>query len=442
MSKARLVDDMRFFDTLLDALPEAVTVVNADGIVLRWNHTASELYTIPKNHIIGQHIGRFFERGSLMLLTVIDSGLPVYGVYHQPTPEKHVYINAVPVTDDTGKTIGAISIEQDITDVIRLNDEQFHLQALNSSTDWHPVFDTKNRILKEALSFIDKIQSLEPMSPLLLIGESGVGKSILARLLHTGNRTGPFVSLNCRVTSDGLLDIELFGQGSGHFEFVSANKTGKLEITAQGTLYLQNIDQMATKTQIKLAKALQEGGFLKNQGGFVPISCRVLASIDSVEQTTKPLEQELQYTFHTLKIPPLRERREDLPALCHFYLSQASKQLSKPLPTLKSEVTAALANHDWPGNLPELKKVMEYLIILADDQPLALADLPAAIRPPTINELTDGSVPLGTLSQELERQRIARAMAQSRGNKAKAARLLGISRGALYYKLRQYQIDH
>ena len=439
-----------FYDSLLDAIPEAVTVVDRSGTVLNWNHAAEQLYGIAEEDIVGQPIAQFFQRASLMLLQVMDNGLPVYGVYHQPRPDKHVYINAVPVTDHHGELVGAISIEQDITDVVRLNDERFHQQDLGTGEEWQPIFDTANRDLKETLTFLEKLEALDPASSLLMVGENGVGKAILARFVHSEHRSGSFVSLDCRALTEGLLDIELFGQGASYFAQESTKKVGKLELAAEGTVYLRHIDKMPIVTQVKLAQAIRDGGFTTTDGKFTKLCCQVIASIDSLpdadsasvhgEPPSPPLDRELLYLFQQIAIPPLRERREDIPGICHFYLRQASKRLGIPTPTLKPEVTAAFAAYTWPGNLTEVQRTMERLVITGGEAPLGFSDIPAAMRPKTVKDVTDAAVPLGTLSEELERERIEHAIAQTGGNKAKAARLLGISRGALYYKLRQYGI--
>lgn len=439
-----------FYNSLLEAMPDAVTVVDRSGIVLQWNRAAERLYEIPREDIVGSPISQFFERASLMLLQVIDNGLSIYGVYHQPRPGKHVYINTVPVTDDTGELIGAISIERDITDVVRLNEERFHQQDLVTSDEWQPIFDTSNRVLKEALTFMGKIQAVDPISSHLIIGESGVGQSILARYLHAESRSGPFLTIDCRVMKEGLLDMELFGQNTDYFAGSSTKTVGKLVRAGEGTVFLRHIDQMAIATQVKLAQALQDRGIMESDGKFTPLRCRIIASIDVLpesnsgsDRTQAPpwsLDQELLYQFHQITIPPLRERREDIPSICRFYLRQASKRLGKPMPTLRPEVTTALAAYTWPGNLTEVQRTMEQLVITGGKVPLDFFDIPSAMRPTTVKDMTDAVMPLTSMAEELERERIEHAIAQSGGNKAKAARRLGISRGALYYKIRQYRI--
>lgn len=439
-----------FYDSLLEAMPDAVTVVDRSGIVLQWNRAAERLYEIPREDIVGRPIAQFFQRASLMLLQVIDNGLPVYDVYHQPRPAKHVYINTVPVTDDKGELVGAVSIERDITDVVRLNEERFYQHDLDISEEWQPIFDTGNRVLKETLTFLEKLQGLDFSASLLIVGESGVGQSIVARFVHAENRSGPFLTIDCRVMTEGLLDMELFGQSTDYFARGSTKVVGKLERAAEGTVFLRHIDQMAISTQAKLTQAIQARGITEPDGTFIPLRCGVIASIDVVpasdagselkEAPPWSLDRELLYRFHQISIPPLRERREDIPSICSFYLRQASKRFGKPMPTLRPEVTTALAAYTWPGNLTEVQRTMEQLVITGGKVPLDFFDIPSAMRPLTVKDMTDAVMPLTSMAEELERERIEHAIAQTGGNKAKAARHLGISRGALYYKIRQYRI--
>ncbi|QRF24402.1 PAS domain-containing protein [Alicyclobacillus sp. TC] len=432
-----------FYKVLLDALPEAITMVNREGEVLAWNQAAAKLYDILPEQIIGQPIGQFFQRGSLMLFQVMESGLPVYGVYHQPRPDKHVYIHTVPVHNREGHLVGAISMEQDITDLVRLSEERYAQQNGNLDEDWQTLLDTQNHALREVIHFLDKIDKLRPDAPLLLLGENGSGKEWLARWIHTAaKRKGPFVVVDCQVLPEGILDMELFGQSAEWYTSQSSEKAGKLETAGQGTLFLRNVDKMAEKTQLKLAQALQSGGLAKTDGQWLPMTCRVVgaAHVMPDADVSETLVSNLRFLFYELRVPSLRERKEDIPAICHFYLAQAAKRFAKGLPQLSPEVMAALTNYHWPGNLPELRRAMEWMLLNAGEGPLTLEHLPRELRPMTVEQLTDLSLPLNDYAQEMERKRIVAALEQTSGNKAQAARLLGISRGALYYKMRQYHL--
>lgn len=150
--------------------------------------------------------------------------------------------------------------------------------------------------------------------------------------------------------------------------------------------------------------------------------------------------KDLYYQFHALEIPPLRKRRQDLPMLWQYSISSAARTTNKPIPQISSEVMAFVSTFSWPGNMPELMHAAEHLVIVSAEEPLTLKDLPAAIRPKTIGDIVEGALTLNMMSEEVEHKQIEEALERAAGNKAQAARLLGISRGSLYYKLKHYHL--
>ncbi|WP_245533974.1 sigma-54 interaction domain-containing protein [Effusibacillus pohliae] len=429
-----------FFDVLLDSVNDAVTGVDRDGTVLYWNNVAERLYGIPKEQIIGKPIGNFFQKGSLMLFQVMETGCPVYQVYHRPRPDKHVFINAVPIYDENGELLGAVAIEQDITHTVKLSEELYNRP--DSPIDAPPGRQLvhRSRSMQQILQFLT--HTSKQSFSILLTGEAGVGKQTLAALAHrTGNKSGPFIAINCDSIPSGLLDAELFGYQGGTFGGED-ERPGKLELAAGGTVYLKNVHALPLPTQSKLSQALGEGHFFRTGGmNPIPLRCQIVASsVPEVEELVAKgvFLQELFYRFHTFAVPALAERKEDLPELCHLFLSKSAQTVGKPVPRLSSEVMAALTTYDWPGNLPQLRNVMEYLAIVADGREVTLEHLPPAIRLTTLSQLAEDALPLSALSEEMERAKIEDALRKTGGNKAGAARLLGISRGALYYKIKQY----
>jgi sigma-54 dependent transcriptional regulator, acetoin dehydrogenase operon transcriptional activator AcoR len=279
----------------------------------------------------------------------------------------------------------------------------------------------------------------------LFVGESGVGRSTLAQLVHKlSKRTGPFISIPCHQIPSGLLDVELFGYEGGVFGGQPEVRPGKLELAKGGTVYLMNIHTLPRTTQAKLVQAIRTSQVYRI-GGTEPVrlDCQIIASttpdIDSLVERSV-VAKDLYYLFHIATIPPLRERKRDLPELCKFFLRQAAEDSGKPMPHLSSEVLAAITAYDWPGNLLQLRNVMEHIVMVAKSREATLNDLPPTLRPSTLNDFQPSVVDLHALSEEVERATILDALKKANGNKAHAARLLGISRGALYYKIRRYHL--
>ncbi|WP_282200094.1 sigma-54 interaction domain-containing protein [Collibacillus ludicampi] len=433
-----------FFDILLDSVNDAVTVVDTDGTVLYWNKSAENMYGIPKAQIIGKRIGDFFQKGSIMLYQVMETGMPVYQVYHKPRPDIHVFINAIPVYDDEDRLIGAIAIEQDITHTVKLSEELYSYSQSGQHIHESMIFSQMEcSSMQETVDFLTKASRLS--YPVLLVGENGVGKEMIAKMIHQmGKYPGPFLSISCDTIPAGLLDMELFGYAGGMLGSDREERPGKLDLAHTGTIYLKNISALPLPIQAKLADAINQLQFFR-VGGDKPIqlTCRVIASSTvAIEELVekKLLLRELSYIFHVHTIPPLRERKEDLPELCHYYLAESAKAVGKPVPRLSSEVITALTTFHWPGNLLQLRNVMEHLMIKSSGNEITLNDLPSELRLTTLADLAQESLSLTILSEEMEKAKIIDALKRTGGNKASAARLLGISRGSLYYKIKQYKI--
>jgi PAS domain S-box-containing protein len=434
-----------YFDAVLEAVNDAVTVIDTDGTVLCWNQAAVEIYGIPKTDIIGKKIGEFFPRGSLMLYQVIESGLPVRKVYHKPRPDKHVLISAVPVYDSERNLIGAVAVEQDITHLVQLSEGRYNHSTSVESALIPPVKEGSITV-SQMVELASQAAKGKKSYSFLFVGESGVGRTTLAELVHNlSKRTGPFISIPCHQIPSGLLDVELFGYEGGVFGGQPEVRPGKLESAKGGTVYLMNIHTLPLTTQSKLVHAIRTSQIYRI-GGSTPVSldCQIIASttpdIDSlVEQSL--VAKDLYYLFHIATIPPLRERKHDLPELCKFFLKQAAEDSGRPIPHLSSEVLAAITAYDWPGNLLQLRNVMEHIVMVAKSGEVTLNDLPPTLRPSTLNDFQPSVVDLHALSEEVERATILDALKKANGNKAHAARLLGISRGSLYYKLRRYHLE-
>lgn len=415
---------------LLGAMNDAVTVIDIEGTVLYWNRVAEETYGINGTDIIGHKIGDFFQRESIMLFQVMESGSPVHQVYHEPRPGMHVMINAAPITDAAGKLLGALSIERDVSSYVKLSAEMYHHPA------GQPLLPA---VFPSAL--FQRLQTVYSLGqPLLLAGEAGVGRTSMAEWLHrSAGGSGRFVMVSCSTVPEGMLEAELFGYQGGE------ERPGKLDLAADGTLYLRDIDALSPSMQEKLAGMLRLSRFERLGGtASVPLQCKICGSVGpaAAGDEADRLLPSLRYAFQLYTVPPLRERKQDLPELCRLFLHQAAARAGITAPELAPDALAAVLACDWPGNLSQLRNAMEYAAAAAAGSgAVTSAQLPEYARLTTLNELTEPDLPLSVHSGEWERARIAETLERTNGNKAKAARLLRISRGALYYKMKQHGLD-
>lgn len=286
----------------------------------------------------------------------------------------------------------------------------------------------------------------------LLRGESGTGKDLLARYIHANSPRSlrPFIKVNCGALPEPLVESELFGHEKGAFTGASMRKQGKFELAQGGTLYLDEIGEILPKIQVKLLHALQYRE-IERLGGTETIKtdCRIIAATNkNLEEAIlkKEFREDLFYRLNVIPIhlPPLRERKEDIPVLAGYFIERFCRELNRPLLTISEEAMNIFISYDWPGNIRELENTIERLGILIEGKEIKPHDLPRSIRnsgnhPEIISPSQER--PLKEVMDDIEKQIIKRVLQETGGNRSKAADKLGISRRALHYKLVEYQLS-
>jgi Nif-specific regulatory protein len=280
----------------------------------------------------------------------------------------------------------------------------------------------------------------------LLLGETGTGKELAARQIHNASPRcdRPFIAINCAALPETLLESELFGHEKGAFTGAHADKMGRFELAHGGSLFLDEIGDISLSTQIKLLRVLQEREFVR-VGGTKTISTdvRIIAATNrdlrqALEKGT--FREDLYYRLNVFPInmPPLRQRREDIPLLVEHFVNNASTELGCPRPSVGDEAMALLASYNWPGNIRELQNVVERAVLLADGASLASAHLPREI-------VGEGAAqPADKTESSLwgyEKALIVKALRENGWNQSKAARVLGISRDNLRYRVKKFEIQ-
>jgi Nif-specific regulatory protein len=288
-------------------------------------------------------------------------------------------------------------------------------------------------------------------SPVLILGETGSGKELIARELHRlGQRPrGPFIPINCGAVPEHLVESEFFGHEKGAFSGADRQKPGTLELASGGTLFLDEIGELPVALQVKLLRALEEKSFYR-VGGVKPVKVdfRLVAATNrDLGQMIQDgsFREDLYFRLNVLSIrnPPLRERPEDVVELARFFLAEISAELGKTFDGIDDDALTALARHRWPGNIRELKNAIERVVVLGEGPRVRAADLPPDLgtgaRTSAATSTTNGTLPEQVAS--LERERIAEALRVARGKKVQAAKALGISRPTLDKKIKDYGID-
>jgi DNA-binding NtrC family response regulator len=347
---------------------------------------------------------------------------------------------------------------------LRLRRENARLQARVAELEGSGRFEGFGRMvvhsaaMRELAKTVRKVAKFE--TTVLVLGESGVGKELVSRALHElGPRSaGPFVAVNCGAIPEGLIESELFGHAKGAFTDASSDKPGLFEAAASGTLFLDEVGELPISVQVKLLRALQEREIRRvGENKDRAIDVRVVAA------TSRPLEQmvedgefrqDLYYRLAVmpLRIPPLRQRREDIAVLAEHFLTTINERLGTVVVGLDAEAQRILLAYDWPGNVRELENTLEHAAVLAEAPLIGPDDLPERLRrrraqaadgPDEIGfalHFSDDDLSVKRAARRLERELILRALEQTGGNRTHAAKLLDLSHRALLYKIRDYEL--
>jgi DNA-binding NtrC family response regulator len=295
----------------------------------------------------------------------------------------------------------------------------------------HRLVVGKSDKMNEAVETAKKAATSK--ATVLLLGESGTGKEIFARAIHNWSerRSRPFVAINCVGLSRELLESELFGHEKGSFTGADQLKKGKMELANGGTVFLDEIGDVSQELQTKLLRFLQEREF-DRVGGVRPIhvDVRIVAATNrdlDVAVKEGRFREDLYHRLNVVPImlPPLRERREDIPVLAHHFLQRFAKEVKKTLSEISGEALGKLSAYDWPGNVRELANVIERAVVLGQGPEIAPHDLPARIVAAQSELQSDGISYRGAVDA-YRRQLVMRALAQTQGNRAAAARALGL----------------
>jgi transcriptional regulator with PAS, ATPase and Fis domain len=283
----------------------------------------------------------------------------------------------------------------------------------------------------------------------LLAGESGVGKDLIARAIHyhSPRRDRPFVKINCTSIPENLMESELFGYEKGAFTGANMAKPGKFELADTGTVMLDEIGDVPPSIQVKLLRILQEREFERlgsNKTRHIDVRIIAATNVDlraALEQGT--FREDLYYRLNVvpLNIPPLRERKEDIPFLAQHLMKRLAQDVGSPVEEISEGAIARLLEYSWPGNVRELENVLERSIVLCTCKVLEASQIRLDVAPRARQQEFDTFLPEGMSLDEFEQNIIKEALKRANGNKSHAARLLGLTRNALRYRLSQMGLE-
>jgi PAS domain S-box-containing protein len=449
-----------YFETMIQTMDASISVIDETGRVVVWTEGAEQIFSIKAAEIIGKPITDFFPVNMLQTLKTLKTGESVYRRQHQPREDLFVLINTNPIRLHD-RIIGSVAAETDISSQVRLNQELYNatkkvhrlqqeMAKLSPSPDPFQHIKGSSPAIKQIKTIIKKVGSTK--AAVLILGESGVGKELFAKATHDIREApgAPFIAINCGAIPPSLFESELFGYEKGAFSGADQRgKKGMIELARGGTLFLDEIGEMPLHMQVKLLRVLQEKTYYP-VGGTAQIEAdfRVIAATNrDLEALVKEgkFREDLYYRLHvvTLKIPPLRERIEDVIELANFFLYEFSMRYNRPIHGISQSVMQGLLQYDWPGNIRELRNTIERLVVFSTDGYIKEEDLPFSFQgrqkgyPPVMR---DGLLPLQEELDQHEKRAIIQALELEKGNKQAAAKRLGISRATLYNKMNKLRI--
>ncbi|MDW2875536.1 MULTISPECIES: sigma-54-dependent Fis family transcriptional regulator [Bacillaceae] len=462
---AEEITNLKEIQTMLQAIiqssDEAISVVDENGKGLLINPAYTRITGLTEEQVIGQPATADISEGESVHMKVLQSRRAVRGAAMRVGPgKKEVVVNVAPVIVD-GKLKGSVGVIHDMSEIKSLNRELTRARQIIRTLEAKYSFEDIIGTSEEMTLAIEQAKlGAKTPATILLRGESGTGKELFAHAIHnaSGRKYNKFIRVNCAALSETLLESELFGYEEGAFSGAKrGGKRGLFEEAHNGSIFLDEIGEMTANTQAKLLRVLQENEITRVGGTKpIPINVRIIAATNvNLEKgiAAGTFREDLYYRINRMPIhiPPLRNRKQDIPQLCSRLIQKINQEYGRNVDKASEEAISALMSYDWPGNVRELDNILGRAIIFMGyhETEIEVRHLPEMILKQHKGETPASSVPeeyggndapLAELVENFEASMIKRALDKHNGNKTAAAKSLGLSVRNLYYKLEKYNL--
>jgi PAS domain S-box-containing protein len=431
----------RNMEAIFRSLKDAVVMVDNELQVIEANGIVKDICRFCVKDIMGKNFEEIQTNCSRSCLDVLKETLKTQKTIkefrlecrHPDKPRQVVLLTSSPLRHEGKKSLGAVLVVRDITRLTHLE------RQLNERHKFHRIIG-KSPGMQKIYTLLENLADTD--TTVLITGETGTGKELVAHAIHHNSlrREQHFVKINCSALSENLLESELFGHVKGAFTGAVKNREGRFQMADHGTLFLDEIGDISPLIQLKLLRVLQEKEF-ERVGDSTPIKSdvRIIAATNcNLKEKIKKGEfrQDLYYRIKVvdIPIPPLAERREDIPLLTEHFLGVFNTRFKKQVGGLSNEVIRAFMNYPWQGNIRELEHAMEHGFVLCQGETLLLDHLPMEIK-----EHLRAETPVCS-EVFIDKEKVVHALNKTDWNKSKAARLLGIGRRTIYRKIEEYKI--
>ncbi len=434
----------RNMEAIFRSLKDGIITVDNTLQVIEVNEAANNICRFSMKNIIGKNIEEIPTECSRSCIELLKETLKTKKTTeeirvecrHSDNPQQVVLLTSSPLRGDGINALGAVLVVRDITRLTHLESQ------LKERHQFHRIIGKSSRMQK-IYTLLDNLAETD--STVLITGETGTGKELVAHAIHYNSirKKGPFIKINCSALAENLLETELFGHVKGAFTGAIDNKKGRFEMADTGSIFLDEIGEISPLIQLKLLRVLQEQE-VERVGDSIPIkiNVRIISATNcNLKEKVKKGEfrEDLYYRIKVvdLPIPPLAQRREDIPLLSNHFLNLFNARFKKQIKGLSNEVMTAFMNYSWPGNIRELNHAIEHGFVLCQGETMLVEHLPVELKEHLNNHKT-----LSSKKSPLTKEEIFHALTQTDWNKSKAARLLGIGRRTIYRKIEEYQISN
>ena len=447
----------QYWKTIVDTIQDGVMVVNPEGAIISVNRGFEEITGYRKDEVLGKscailncndcaiarsnhhglHWCVLFERGKLKKQKCL--------LYRKDGRAVHIVKNASVLKDEAGEVIGAVETMTDITDLIEKETQiETYRKELDGEDRFYGMIG-QSAPIRHLFGIIENAAISD--APVIIYGESGTGKELVARAIHeAGLRAGkPYIKVNCAALNESLLETELFGHVKGAFTGALRNRVGRFEAAGGGNIFLDEIGDLPLSTQIKLLRVLEDK-VIERVGDHQPI--KVDVRIISATNRDLPgliargeFREDFYYRINAIpmRVPPLRERTEDIPLLARSFFNRLQLKSGKKIQGISNDALDVLMKYRWPGNVRELKSAFEYAFVSCQGETIAPEHLPMTI----LEKQTAHSalVPVKASLDDIKKQRLVRALEEAGGNQSEAARILGISRTSVWNQTKRFGLS-
>lgn len=432
-------------DAILDSISDGVFTVDSNWLITSFNRAAEEITGVTRDEAIGRHCSDVFRSSmcgeQCALQQTLRTGRPIIGksgyIIHSDGKRIPISVSTAVLRDAQGKTVGGAESFRDLSELDALREElqgRYHVGDLTS----------RSALMQRIFEVLPSIA--DSPSTVLVLGETGTGKELIARTIHalSARKRGPFVAVNCGALPDTLLESELFGYKAGAFTGANKDKPGRFALAQGGTILLDEIGDISPALQVRLLRVLQERLF-EPLGSTRPerTDARVIVAThrDLADLVRQGLfREDLYYRINVVRLglPPLRRRKEDIPLLVDLFVERFNRLQQKSVEGISTEALSLLMAHDWPGNIRELENAVERAFVLCSSGKIEIMHLPDELtaRKPGVQEGPRAH----SAHDILDAQAIRTALERNHNNRLAAAKDLGIHKTTLFRRIRKLGI--